>query len=399
MIVTCTCGIKLKVNDDKITDTGVKIRCPKCGTVHTVRKLAQSVPTPAVPPPTAGGTLVIIAHDSKFVADMIDGVLKEAGMASEFAPNGLEALKKATDLKPQAMIVDVGLTGIYGFELCERLKGAPETRDIKIILLSSVYGLTAYKRAPVTLYGADDYIEKHHISDQLVPKLKRLVFGEAAAPPLQAPPQALREEPPQTQPQAFEPVSLSVLQAQPAQSHERIPQKTVSEPVVEERPAMPEIPSILPTTPVTLGTTRKAEQPFSRSSAAAAPPATPEGKPVAPVKSASQPGDASVKLDAGFFEQEEYPAPVAAEKKQAADPEEIEKARRFARIIVSDIALYNQEAVHEGIANNTFYDVLRDDIEEGRQLYDGRVPANIRETKDYLQEAFDDFIASQKKLR
>jgi len=89
---------------------------------------------------------------------MIQGVVKDAGLIVEHATDGLDALKKATALKPRVMIVDVGLTGIYGFELCERLKGDPETRSIKIILLSSVYGLTAYKRSPVTLYGADDYL-------------------------------------------------------------------------------------------------------------------------------------------------------------------------------------------------------------------------------------------------
>ena len=413
MIVTCNCGIKLKVNDDKITDAGVKIRCPKCGTTHTVRKPAVAAqPAPAMPwfassAQVSGTPLVIIAHDSKAVAEMMNGVLADAGMTTDYAPNGLEALKKATELRPQAMIVDVGLTGIYGFELCERLKGDPATKDIKIILLSSVYGLTAYKRAPVTLYGADDYIEKHHISDQLVPKLRRLLSGEPAPGPAvpEAPREAVApgaaEEAPQ---QGFEPVNLSALQAQPTFPRERTPKEPPPAPARTAEPTMPEIPSVLPTTPVTLGTTRKAAMPVSQPPAqkellAAAPPVSAPPAAAPPSKSTPRFDDASVKLDADFFEHEEYPAPSKAKPKVTADPAEIEKARRFARIIVSDIALYNQEAVDEGIANDTFYDLLRDDITEGRQLYDTRVPADIRATMDYLQEAFDDFIASQKKLR
>lgn len=419
MIVTCTCGIKLKVSDDKIGPAGIKIRCPKCGTVHALSRPVETA-APAAPPampwfasasppgPASTLPLVLIAHDSKAVADMINGVLQEAGMTTDYAPNGLEALKKASEMKPQAMIVDVGLTGIYGFELCERLKGDPGTKGIKIILLSSVYGLTAYKRSPVQLYGADDYIEKHHITDQLIPKLNRLLSGETAPSPK---PDAPAEAPAPTASARgeFTPVNLSAPAPRPAPAPagER-PSREL--PGDSGAPEMPDIPSVLPRTPVTLGTARKAAAPASvpepaRPVPASAPPAAPEPElaapaPPPPSESPRREEDASIKLDADFFEHEEYDAsPAKEEPRSSADPEEIEKARRFARIIVSDIALYSQESVAEGIRNGTFYDLLRDDVAEGRAVYEKRVPAAIRATKDYLQEAFDDFIATKKKLR
>ena len=109
--------------------------------------------------------------------------------------------------------------------------------------------------------------------------------------------------------------------------------------------------------------------------------------------------DESLKLDASFFEQDEYEAPVKDRQKAAVDPEEVERARRFARLIVSDIALYNQETVAEGIARGTFYDLLNEDITEGRALYEKRIPETIRQSKDYFQEAFDNFIEAKKKQR
>ena len=110
--------------------------------------------------------------------------------------------------------------------------------------------------------------------------------------------------------------------------------------------------------------------------------------------------DGSVKLDAGFFEPEEYDAPLQPQAPaNAVDPLEIEKAQRFARLIVSDIVLYNEDAVAEGIQKGTLFDLLKDDIAEGRNLYENRVPLVVRSGKDYLQDAFDDFIASKKKLR
>ena len=100
----------------------------------------------------------------------------------------------------------------------------------------------------------------------------------------------------------------------------------------------------------------------------------------------------SFSLDASIFQKEECDIP----RVEATDPEAVEKARRFARIIVSDIALYNQDLVIEGLKNGTFFDLLKTDVEDGRELYDKRVPAAIRTKKDYYQEAFDNFLSSAK---
>ena len=426
MIISCQCGARLKISDDKLTDAGVKIKCPKCGTAHVAKRTEQPVRTTAVTPPAAfapevrspsssaeisreaqrNSPLVLVAHDSKVVADMIDGVLRNTGIVTAHAANGLEALKMATELKPQAMVVDVGLTGIYGFELCERLKGDPSTSGIKIILLSSVYGLTAYKRAPVNLYGADDYIEKHHIPDDLVPKLRSLLGAglESGSVSAVASPRDNVAATAET---------ASVQAARPAPVDEE-PAKERDRPSPQSKTVeLPEIPSVLPKTPVTLSTARTSSRSVTASKSSA-PSVTPSSEPAIPRRESplSVPGnvserrsesravsDASVKLDASFFEQEEYIPPAAAQAQPVADPAEIEKAKRFARIIVSDIALYNQEAVAEGIRSGTFYELLKDDITEGRSVYDQRVPESIRRTGDYLQEAFDDFIASKQKLR
>jgi CheY-like chemotaxis protein len=430
MIVICACGAKLKINDEKITAAGVKITCPKCGNPHLVKKPAPATPAPradelAMPwlassTPSPAKPLVLIAHDSNVVADMIEQVVSQAGYCTAHAHDGLEALKKATDLKPQVMIVDVGLTGIYGFELCERLKGDPGTRTIKIILLSSVYGLTAYKRSPITLYGADDYIEKHHIPDKLVSKIERLLSGE----PLETPQTPPVSEPAPAVPDRTEPEQVShgfpplirrkgmMVDASPAAEAMRSPEVPAAPAAreSEKKPVIPEFPDVMPKVPVTPDEGRKRTIP----PAAAQPPAADEAKAgtlSAPTAARAKPAstktnskeaslqDESIMLDASFFEHEEYDAPASTVAKSAADPKEIEKARRFARLIVSDIALYNQEIVAEGLRKGTFFELLQDDITEGRSLYDNRVPAAVRMTKDYYQEAFDEFIAAEKKQR
>jgi hypothetical protein len=78
-------------------------------------------------------------------------------------------------------------------------------------------------------------------------------------------------------------------------------------------------------------------------------------------------------------------------------PEAHVKARRLARIIVSDIVLYNQDKVEEGVSNGTFFDLLADDITEGRALYKRRVSEEIRKNTSYLEDGFEELIAKKKK--
>jgi hypothetical protein len=50
-----------------------------------------------------------------------------------------------------------------------------------------------------------------------------------------------------------------------------------------------------------------------------------------------------------------------------------EQARRLARAIISDVAIYNREKVEEGIKNDTIFELLTGEIEEGRQHFNSRV--------------------------
>ena len=70
---------------------------------------------------------------------------------------------------------------------------------------------------------------------------------------------------------------------------------------------------------------------------------------------------------------------------EADDTARHEEARRLARLLVSEIRLYNEDLVEEGRRNRDIYDRLRDDIERSRQMYDERVDDSVRESTDYFQ--------------
>jgi len=54
-----------------------------------------------------------------------------------------------------------------------------------------------------------------------------------------------------------------------------------------------------------------------------------------------------------------------------------ERARQLARAIASDLTLYHESKILEGLEKDTLFDVMRAEIEEGRTLYRGRVTPEI----------------------
>lgn len=69
------------------------------------------------------------------------------------------------------------------------------------------------------------------------------------------------------------------------------------------------------------------------------------------------------------------------------------EARRFARLLASEIKLYNEDQVAEGRERGDLYARLKDDIERGRRLYEERVPADVRSSADYYLEELVDVLA------
>ncbi len=63
-----------------------------------------------------------------------------------------------------------------------------------------------------------------------------------------------------------------------------------------------------------------------------------------------------------------------------------EEARRLARLLVSEIKLYNEDQVEEGRHNRDIYLRLKEDIDRSRQIYEERVHESVRNTTDYFQQ-------------
>ena len=89
--------------------------------------------------------------------------------------------------------------------------------------------------------------------------------------------------------------------------------------------------------------------------------------------------------------------PDAGDREAAAaapeqEPPEYDEARRLARLILSDIIIYHAARVEQAIRDNNFFDVLRAEIDEGRQYYDSRVPMRVRRDSEIFTETLQQFV-------
>lgn len=76
----------------------------------------------------------------------------------------------------------------------------------------------------------------------------------------------------------------------------------------------------------------------------------------------------------------------------AVTDEEKMKAMRLARAIASDISLYNDEKIVKGITHDNLFDAIKDEIEEGRDLYKSRVSAELYGGSNFFDRAIVDII-------
>jgi hypothetical protein len=71
---------------------------------------------------------------------------------------------------------------------------------------------------------------------------------------------------------------------------------------------------------------------------------------------------------------------------QSEDAKKHDEARRFARLLVSEIKLYNEAKVEQGRKNRDLYERLKEDIDRSRQMYDERIADDVRKTSNYFYD-------------
>jgi CheY-like chemotaxis protein len=81
--------------------------------------------------------LVLIVEDDEGVSSLLSTLLDERGYHTVVARTGRAALRLARQRKPQLITLDLGLPGLDGRAVLERLKSDPATRDVPVVVISA----------------------------------------------------------------------------------------------------------------------------------------------------------------------------------------------------------------------------------------------------------------------
>jgi predicted Zn finger-like uncharacterized protein len=206
LIFCPACGARYTVERELLDGAGLRVLCGTCGGGFRADEAKQqAVPKEAKAPlELLAAPRVVVGHAVPSAARTVAGVLKEGGYAPVLVKSGeqvLQAIDPALPAPCEAVVLDVGIGGVLAFEVIEHLRAHPDTQRLPVVLLASVYERTRYKRRPNQLYGADAYLELHHIPDRLVRVLDALRAGEVAPETwLQAPADRARAAPLRGQP-------------------------------------------------------------------------------------------------------------------------------------------------------------------------------------------------------
>ena len=111
---------------------------------------------------------VLVVDDEKSISELITTSLRFVGFDVRTAATGAEALRVAEEFKPHALILDVMLPDLDGFEVCRQLR--EDGQDVGVLFLTAK-DTTEDKVKGLTL-GGDDYVTKPFEVKELLFRIK-----------------------------------------------------------------------------------------------------------------------------------------------------------------------------------------------------------------------------------
>lgn len=123
---------------------------------------------------------IIIVDDDRDTREMLTMALELEGFEVAEAANGLRLISTLAVDKPDAILLDVMMSWINGFELCHAIKQNPEFRDIPVVFVSVRKSAEDVQRGVEA--GAADYFTKPLDIDRLATRLHELTGADKPSP-------------------------------------------------------------------------------------------------------------------------------------------------------------------------------------------------------------------------
>ncbi len=114
---------------------------------------------------------VLVVDDEEYIRDLVSSAFRIAGFDVRTAGDGEAALRAVADDRPDLMVLDVGLPGVDGFEVCRRLRADGD--DVPVLFLTARDA--AEDRVSGFTKGGDDYVTKPFSLEELVGRVRAIL--------------------------------------------------------------------------------------------------------------------------------------------------------------------------------------------------------------------------------
>ena len=121
---------------------------------------------------------VLVVDDSPSVRRVVSNMLKTAGWEVQTARDGMEAMEVAAKRSPAAVLLDIEMPRMDGYELMATLRSQDQFKHLPLIVLTSRAAAKHHQRA--FQLGADAYLVKPYQDEELLKTLNTLVRGARA---------------------------------------------------------------------------------------------------------------------------------------------------------------------------------------------------------------------------
>ncbi len=141
--------------------------------------VAVFAPPAASRPVAERGKYLLVVDDSPSVRRVVSSMLKQRGWQVQTARDGVEALEMITNETPAAVLLDIEMPRMDGYELMATVRAQEQYRTLPLVVLTSRAAAKHQQRA--MQLGASAYVVKPYQDEDLVNTLNALVYGAAAS--------------------------------------------------------------------------------------------------------------------------------------------------------------------------------------------------------------------------
>ena len=175
---------------DALLSSAIRVSIPQSARTGPVGQVKQRVdvsaskqntpmrPTATSPATPERGKHILVVDDSPSVRRVVSNMLKQHGWTVQMARDGVEALEMISYETPAAVLLDIEMPRMDGYELISTIRAQEQYRTLPLVVLTSRAAAKHQQRA--MSLGASSYVVKPYQDEELLNTINSLIFGTVA---------------------------------------------------------------------------------------------------------------------------------------------------------------------------------------------------------------------------